>query len=139
MIMTYNLTCFLSCYLCSLPGWIITRVPHPQRIWIRGKQLAHSFGGIQHDSEIKNSTWLPALLSCPVLQDSSLLLSFFLKQGGGWCNSITKCVFSKKTRHGSSHYMEKQIPFEGILSNKAEENPGHSCLLTTSSVDFHIS
>ncbi|KAF9673238.1 hypothetical protein SADUNF_Sadunf10G0003600 [Salix dunnii] len=47
-------------------------------------------------------------------------------EGGGWCNSITKCVFSKKTRHGSSHYMEKQIPFEGILSNKAEENPGHS-------------
>ncbi|KAJ6897795.1 pectin acetylesterase 10-like [Populus alba x Populus x berolinensis] len=44
-------------------------------------------------------------------------------EGGGWCNSIRKCVFSKKTRHGSSHYMEKQIPFEGILSNKAEENP----------------
>ncbi|KAJ6719910.1 PECTIN ACETYLESTERASE [Salix purpurea] len=44
-------------------------------------------------------------------------------EGGGWCNSITKCVFSKKTRHGSSHYMEKQIPFEGILSNKAGENP----------------
>ncbi|KAJ6323388.1 hypothetical protein OIU76_010823 [Salix suchowensis] len=44
-------------------------------------------------------------------------------EGGGWCNSITKCVFSKRTRHGSSHYMEKQIPFEGILSNKAGENP----------------
>ncbi|KAG6758780.1 hypothetical protein POTOM_035241 [Populus tomentosa] len=58
-----------------LPGRFITRVPHPQRIWIRGKQLARSIGGIQNDSEINNSTWLLALLSCLVLQDSSLLLS----------------------------------------------------------------
>jgi hypothetical protein len=34
-------------------------------------------------------------------------------------------MYSKKTRHGSSYFMEKQIPFIGILSNKAEENPGH--------------
>ncbi|KAL5782825.1 hypothetical protein ACOSP7_007854 [Xanthoceras sorbifolium] len=44
-------------------------------------------------------------------------------EGGGWCNTIKVCGYSKKTRHGSSTYMEKQIPFTGILSNKAGENP----------------
>ncbi|KAK1592182.1 hypothetical protein Q3G72_020873 [Acer saccharum] len=44
-------------------------------------------------------------------------------EGGGWCNTIRVCVYSKKTRHGSSTYMEKKIPFTGILSNKAAENP----------------
>lgn len=44
-------------------------------------------------------------------------------EGGGWCNSVRNCVYRKKTRRGSSAYMEKQIPFTGILSDKAEENP----------------
>ncbi|XP_057960980.1 pectin acetylesterase 12-like isoform X2 [Malania oleifera] len=44
-------------------------------------------------------------------------------EGGGWCNNIRTCVYRKKTRRGSSNYMEKQIPFTGILSNRAEENP----------------
>ncbi|GKU91204.1 hypothetical protein SLEP1_g5106 [Rubroshorea leprosula] len=44
-------------------------------------------------------------------------------EGGGWCNNVRTCVYRKKTRHGSSTYMEKQIPFTGILSDKAEENP----------------
>ncbi|KAK4856081.1 hypothetical protein QYF36_013947 [Acer negundo] len=44
-------------------------------------------------------------------------------EGGGWCNTIRVCAYSKKTRHGSSTYMEKQIPFTGILSNKAAQNP----------------
>ncbi|XP_058738428.1 pectin acetylesterase 2-like [Vicia villosa] len=44
-------------------------------------------------------------------------------EGGGWCNNIRTCVFRKTTRRGSSKYMDKQIPFTGILSNKAEENP----------------
>ncbi|KAJ9681612.1 hypothetical protein PVL29_017830 [Vitis rotundifolia] len=44
-------------------------------------------------------------------------------EGGGWCNSIRTCVYRKKTRRGSSIYMEKQIPFTGILSNNPEENP----------------
>lgn len=44
-------------------------------------------------------------------------------EGGGWCNNIRTCVFRKKTRHGSSTYMEKEIPFTGILSKNAEENP----------------
>lgn len=44
-------------------------------------------------------------------------------EGGGWCNTIRTCVFRKKTPHGSSTHMEKLIPFTGILSNRAEENP----------------
>ncbi|XP_030529536.1 pectin acetylesterase 12 [Rhodamnia argentea] len=44
-------------------------------------------------------------------------------EGGGWCNNVRSCVYRKTTRRGSSKYMEKQLPFTGILSNKAEENP----------------
>ncbi|KAG2724074.1 hypothetical protein I3843_01G000500 [Carya illinoinensis] len=44
-------------------------------------------------------------------------------EGGGWCNNIRTCVYRKKTQRGSSTYMEKEIAFTGILSNKAEENP----------------
>lgn len=44
-------------------------------------------------------------------------------EGGGWCNTIRNCVYRKNTRRGSSKYMESQIPFTGILSNKPEENP----------------
>lgn len=46
-------------------------------------------------------------------------------QGGGWCDTIRNCVYRKTTRSGSSKFMENQIPFSGILSNKAEENPGN--------------
>ncbi|GAA0141362.1 hypothetical protein Leryth_004278 [Lithospermum erythrorhizon] len=44
-------------------------------------------------------------------------------EGGGWCNNLRSCIYRKKTRRGSSTYMEKQIAFTGILSNKAQENP----------------
>ncbi|MFX6536469.1 pectin acetylesterase-family hydrolase, partial [Acinetobacter baumannii] len=44
-------------------------------------------------------------------------------EGGGWCNTIRSCVYRKTTRRGSSNFFEKRIPFTGILSNKAEENP----------------
>ncbi|KAH1190291.1 Pectin acetylesterase 10 [Glycine max] len=44
-------------------------------------------------------------------------------EGGGWCNDVRSCVYRKKTRRGSSTFMEKQIPFTGILSNSAEDNP----------------
>ncbi|CAL9138484.1 unnamed protein product [Musa acuminata var. zebrina] len=44
-------------------------------------------------------------------------------EGGGWCNDIKSCAFRKTGHHGSSYYMEKQIQFSGILSNKPEENP----------------
>ena len=59
-----------------------------------------------------------------------VLLFYTLLQGGGWCNTIRSCVFRKTTRRGSSKYMEKQLAFTGILSNKAEENPGFSLYLT---------
>lgn len=44
-------------------------------------------------------------------------------EGGGWCNNVRTCVYRKKTRRGSSKYMEKEIPFTGILSSNPEENP----------------
>ncbi|GMI98941.1 Pectin Acetyesterase 6, pectin acetylesterase 6 [Hibiscus trionum] len=44
-------------------------------------------------------------------------------EGGGWCNNIRTCVFRKTTRRGSSKFMEKQLNFTGILSNKPAENP----------------
>ncbi|XP_057425527.1 pectin acetylesterase 10-like isoform X2 [Lotus japonicus] len=44
-------------------------------------------------------------------------------EGGGWCDTVRNCVYRKRTRRGSSKYMENQIQFTGILSNKAEENP----------------
>jgi len=52
----------------------------------------------------------------------------FLLQGGGWCNNVKTCVYRKTTRRGSSKYMEKQIAFTGLLSNKPEENPGVYCV-----------
>lgn len=44
-------------------------------------------------------------------------------EGGGWCNNRRTCVYRKTTRRGSSKFMEKVIPFTGILSNNAQENP----------------
>ncbi|KAK1293017.1 hypothetical protein QJS10_CPB17g00830 [Acorus calamus] len=44
-------------------------------------------------------------------------------EGGGWCNTIRNCVYRKTTRRGSSNYMEKILPFTGILSDKPDENP----------------
>ncbi|CAH8361543.1 unnamed protein product [Eruca vesicaria subsp. sativa] len=44
-------------------------------------------------------------------------------EGGGWCNNVRTCVYRKKTRRGSSNYMEKELQFTGILSDKAQENP----------------
>lgn len=44
-------------------------------------------------------------------------------EGGGWCNSRRSCAYRKTTLRGSSYHMGKQIPFTGILSNRAAENP----------------
>lgn len=44
-------------------------------------------------------------------------------EGGAWCNNIRTCVSRKSTALGSSNYMDKEISFTGILSNKPEENP----------------
>lgn len=43
--------------------------------------------------------------------------------GGGWCNNVSSCLWRKTIGLGSSTYMEKFLPFNGILSNKAEHNP----------------
>lgn len=63
-------------------------------------------------------------------------------QGGGWCNTIRNCVYRKTTRRGSAKFMEKQLPFTGILSNKAEENPGtqrlHALILLKLFVSFQF-
>ncbi|XP_047152311.1 pectin acetylesterase 5-like [Vigna umbellata] len=45
-------------------------------------------------------------------------------EGGGWCNSIASCTQRKFTHLGSSNYMEKSIPFSGILSSDPSQNPG---------------
>eukprot|EP01018_Ginkgo_biloba_P008438 Gb_15309 [translate_table: standard] len=44
-------------------------------------------------------------------------------EGGGWCNDLRTCIFRKTTRRGSSRFMEREIVFSGILSNKPSENP----------------
>ncbi|CAN7012892.1 unnamed protein product, partial [Brassica oleracea var. botrytis] len=44
-------------------------------------------------------------------------------EGGGWCNNHRTCVYRKTSRRGSSNFMEKTLPFTGILSNKPQENP----------------
>ncbi|VVA90600.1 unnamed protein product [Arabis nemorensis] len=44
-------------------------------------------------------------------------------QGGAWCDSIKNCQDRKWSGYGSSKFMEKQLNFTGILSNKAAENP----------------
>ncbi|KAH6798143.1 Pectinacetylesterase family protein [Perilla frutescens var. hirtella] len=44
-------------------------------------------------------------------------------EGGGWCSNITSCSARKRTRLGSSTYMEKQDQFLGILSHDRLKNP----------------
>nr|KYP74298.1 Protein notum isogeny [Cajanus cajan] len=44
-------------------------------------------------------------------------------EGGGWCNSISSCSKRKFSHLGSSKYMEKFIPFSGILSSDPYQNP----------------
>uniref|UniRef100_A0A7N0U6U2 Pectin acetylesterase n=1 Tax=Kalanchoe fedtschenkoi TaxID=63787 RepID=A0A7N0U6U2_KALFE len=51
---------------------------------------------------------------------NSWLIQF---EGGGWCYNVRSCVYRKKSRRGSSNYMEKELPFQGILSNDPQRNP----------------
>ncbi|XP_038980108.1 pectin acetylesterase 5-like isoform X2 [Phoenix dactylifera] len=44
-------------------------------------------------------------------------------EGGGWCNTVASCASRKMTALGSSVYMERQVPFDGILSNVPSQNP----------------
>ncbi|KAF5176518.1 Pectin acetylesterase, partial [Thalictrum thalictroides] len=44
-------------------------------------------------------------------------------EGGGWCNSIESCSSRQLTALGSSEAMDHEVPFSGILSQVASENP----------------
>ncbi|KAF9590906.1 hypothetical protein IFM89_000162 [Coptis chinensis] len=44
-------------------------------------------------------------------------------EGGGWCNSIKSCSLRQLTALGSSNFMEHEVPFSGILSEDALQNP----------------
>ncbi|KAJ1689743.1 hypothetical protein LUZ63_013898 [Rhynchospora breviuscula] len=50
-------------------------------------------------------------------------LEVLCMKGGGWCNDVESCNGRKFSHLGSSKYFENEIPFEGILSNKQDENP----------------
>ena len=58
------------------------------------------------------------------IEDLNYSNILFLWQGGGWCSNVRTCVYWKTSQHGSLAYMEKEIAFTGILSDKAEYNPG---------------
>ncbi|BFG36178.1 hypothetical protein CerSpe_224510 [Prunus speciosa] len=45
-------------------------------------------------------------------------------EGGGWCNTIESCnSWRKGTPLGYSKYMDRKIPFSGILSSHPSQNP----------------
>ncbi|KAF2303129.1 hypothetical protein GH714_014036 [Hevea brasiliensis] len=44
-------------------------------------------------------------------------------EGGGWCNTIESCLHRKTTPLGSSKYMQRQIPFAGVMSRNPSQNP----------------
>ena len=117
----------LNCH--SLFGWNTAGLPSASWIWIGCKQLAHSVGG-----GFSSTICLFSSFSC----ECYYIIVWFCSvlQGGGWCNTIRNCVYRKTTRRGSSKFMEKQLPFTGILSNKPEENPGMECTLFTSFVCY---
>ena len=89
---------------------------------IGSKLLDLSWAGHSHNPE--NSIWKKKRSELLELKSVISLNWVSWLQGGGWCNNIKSCVFRKTTRRGSSKYMEKTLAFTGILSNKAEENPG---------------
>ena len=47
-----------------------------------------------------------------------------ISQGGGWCESVEKCLSCKETDLGSSKQMVKQFGFSGLLSSQQKSNPG---------------
>jgi hypothetical protein len=46
-------------------------------------------------------------------------------QGGGWCRNLKSCASRQKSILGSSHYMESQVEFAGMLSDDEDQNPGN--------------
>ncbi|CAN6581224.1 unnamed protein product [Malus baccata var. baccata] len=60
-------------------------------------------------------------IGCFTLSSNSIPVPFL--QGGGWCNSIESCSWRKGTILGSSNYMDRRVPFSGILSSHPSQNP----------------
>ncbi|CAM0958406.1 unnamed protein product [Alopecurus aequalis] len=44
-------------------------------------------------------------------------------EGGGWCRNLKSCASRQKSILGSSHYMESQVEFAGMLSDNEDQNP----------------
>ncbi|KAL9675306.1 hypothetical protein QQ045_003508 [Rhodiola kirilowii] len=44
-------------------------------------------------------------------------------EGGGWCDSVQSCSFRKNTALGSSDFMDRRVPFSGILISDEVQNP----------------
>ncbi|XP_044976590.1 pectin acetylesterase 5-like [Hordeum vulgare subsp. vulgare] len=44
-------------------------------------------------------------------------------EGGGWCRNLKSCASRQKSILGSSHYMERQVEFAGMLSDDEDQNP----------------
>ncbi|KAL0344541.1 UNVERIFIED_CONTAM: Pectin acetylesterase 5 [Sesamum radiatum] len=43
--------------------------------------------------------------------------------GGGWCSTLSSCSARRRTKLGSSTYMEHEVEFLGILSHDPLQNP----------------
>ncbi|KAK6915745.1 Pectinacetylesterase/NOTUM [Dillenia turbinata] len=99
----------VSAYSASTP-------PNPLMVGLTLLQGASAKGAVCLDGTLPGYHWHPGYGSGA----SSWLIQL---EGGGWCNSRRSCIYRKTTRRGSSKFMEKVLPFTGILSNKAEENP----------------
>lgn len=117
-----------------------------RRIWVLGIIVLVFAGSICCSEENFESSESPLLVNLTLIQSAEAtgavcldgtLPGYHLHQGfgsganswllqlegGGWCNDVNSCVYRKKTRRGSSNYMEKALQFTGILSNKPDENP----------------
>ncbi|KAK4392241.1 Pectin acetylesterase 5 [Sesamum angolense] len=44
-------------------------------------------------------------------------------EGGGWCSTLSSCSARRRTKLGSSTYMEHEVEFLGILSHDPLQNP----------------
>ncbi|XP_011077468.1 pectin acetylesterase 5 isoform X1 [Sesamum indicum] len=44
-------------------------------------------------------------------------------EGGGWCSTLSSCSARRRTKLGSSTYMEHEVEFLGILSHDPLHNP----------------
>ncbi|XP_042046382.1 pectin acetylesterase 5-like [Salvia splendens] len=105
-------------------------------------KTSRTFGGTNVITSEADSEWVPFTPLSKAQQNSAFCLDgslpgYHLKrgfgsgsdswlihvEGGGWCSNITSCSDRKKTKLGSSTYMDKQDQFLGILSHHPVQNP----------------